>query len=105
MLDVRDEASVAAYQRDAAAAVDEIVARGRVPLLVGGSGLYVAAVLDGLEFPGTDPELRARLEAELAEPGPQRSPRPAGRASTPLPRRRSCPATAAGSCVRSRWSS
>ena len=80
VLDVRDEASVAAYQREAAAAVDAIVARGRVPLLVGGSGLYVAAVLDGLEFPGTDPALRARLEAELVEHGAQRSPCAAGRA-------------------------
>jgi tRNA dimethylallyltransferase len=71
VLDVREEASVAAYQRDAAVAVDAIVARGRIPLLVGGSGLYVAAVLDRLRFPGTDPSVRARLEADLAENGPQ----------------------------------
>ncbi len=70
VLDVREEASVAAYQRQALAAVDEISSRGQVPLLVGGSGLYVAAVLDGLDFPGTDADLRARLEAELAERGP-----------------------------------
>ncbi len=69
VLDVRDEASVAAYQRDATAAVEAIVGRGRVPVLVGGSGLYVSAVLDALEFPGTDPAVRARLEAELAELG------------------------------------
>ena len=69
VLDVRDEASVAAYQRDATAAVDAIVGRGRVPVLVGGSGLYVSAVLDTLDFPGTDPALRARLEGELAELG------------------------------------
>jgi tRNA dimethylallyltransferase len=47
-----------------------VLARGRVPLLVGGSGLYVRAVVDELEFPGTDPQLRARLEAELAAHGP-----------------------------------
>jgi len=64
-------ASVAEYQRLARAAVDDIRARGRVPLLVGGSGLYVRAVLDQFEFPGTDPQLRARLEEELARVGPQ----------------------------------
>jgi len=68
--DVTEPASVAAYQRLARAAVDDILARGRVPLLVGGSGLYVRAVLDELDFPGTDPVLRAELEAELAERGP-----------------------------------
>ncbi|MFC5141295.1 tRNA (adenosine(37)-N6)-dimethylallyltransferase MiaA [Actinomycetospora rhizophila] len=70
VLDVTDTATVAAYQRDARAAVDAIRARGRVPLVVGGSGLYVQAVLDDLEFPGTDPVLRARLDAELVEAGP-----------------------------------
>ncbi|GAA4938978.1 tRNA dimethylallyltransferase [Actinomycetospora succinea] len=70
VLDVTDTATVAAYQRDARAAVDAIRARGRVPLVVGGSGLYVQAVLDDLEFPGTDPALRARLDAELAAVGP-----------------------------------
>ncbi|MFC5287727.1 tRNA (adenosine(37)-N6)-dimethylallyltransferase MiaA [Actinokineospora guangxiensis] len=69
VLDVRETASVAAYQRDARAAVADIAARGGVPVLVGGSGLYVQAVLDDLEFPGTDAGLRAALEAELAEVG------------------------------------
>ncbi|MEV4760238.1 tRNA (adenosine(37)-N6)-dimethylallyltransferase MiaA [Micromonospora sp. NPDC049559] len=68
--EVTEPASVAEYQRLARAAVDDILARGRVPLLVGGSGLYVRAVLEEFEFPGTDPALRARLEAELAEVGP-----------------------------------
>ncbi len=67
---VTEPASVAEYQRLARAAVDDILTRGRVPLLVGGSGLYVRAVLERFEFPGTDPELRARLEAELAAAGP-----------------------------------
>jgi tRNA dimethylallyltransferase len=68
--DVTEPASVAAYQELARAAVDDILARGRVPLLVGGSGLYVRAVLEEFEFPGTDPGLRAELEAELAATGP-----------------------------------
>jgi len=67
--DITEAASVAAYQRLARAAVDGVLARGRVPVLVGGSGLYVRAVLDDLDFPGTDPDLRARLEAELADAG------------------------------------
>ena len=63
--DVREPASVSEYQRLARVAMTGIRARGRVPILVGGSGLYVRAVLDKLEFPGTDPRLRERLEAEL----------------------------------------
>jgi tRNA dimethylallyltransferase len=68
--DVKQAASVAEYQALARAAVDDTLARGRVPILVGGSGLYVRAVLDDLRFPGTDPALRARLEAELTRLGP-----------------------------------
>jgi tRNA dimethylallyltransferase len=67
--DVRKAASVAEYQQLARAAIDGILARGRVAVLVGGSGLYVRAAVDPLEFPGTDPVLRERLEAELAEAG------------------------------------
>jgi tRNA dimethylallyltransferase len=63
-------ASVSEYQRLARAAVADIHDRGRMPLLVGGSGLYVRAVLDDLEFPGTDPELRSSLEQEMAQAGP-----------------------------------
>ncbi len=69
VLEVTETATVAAYQRDARAAVDAVRARGGVPLVVGGSGLYVQAVLDDLRFPGTDPSLRARLDAELATVG------------------------------------
>jgi len=68
--DVKQTASVAEYQRLARAAIDAIRGRGLVPVLAGGSGLYARAALDTLEFPGTDPVLRARLEAELAESGP-----------------------------------
>jgi tRNA dimethylallyltransferase len=70
VLDVTDTASVAAYQRDARAALERLLAAGRVPVLAGGSGLYVQAVLDDLRFPGTDPQVRARLDAEAAAVGP-----------------------------------
>ncbi|ONI79305.1 tRNA (adenosine(37)-N6)-dimethylallyltransferase MiaA [Actinosynnema sp. ALI-1.44] len=69
VLDVTETASVAAYQRHARRAVEEIQAAGKVPILVGGSGLYVQAVVDELEFPGTDAGIRARLESELARVG------------------------------------
>jgi tRNA dimethylallyltransferase len=68
--DVTEPASVAVYQALARAAIDDVLARGRTPLLVGGSGLYVRAVLEDFDFPGTDPRLRASLEAELARVGP-----------------------------------
>ena len=68
--DVTERAAVAEYQRLARTAVDALLAAGRVPVLVGGSGLYVDAVLGGFEFPGTDPELRAALEERLAAEGP-----------------------------------
>jgi tRNA dimethylallyltransferase len=63
-------ASVAEYQALARGAIDEITARGRVPVLVGGSGLYVRAALGDLHFPGTDGGTRARLERELGRLGP-----------------------------------
>jgi tRNA dimethylallyltransferase len=68
--EVSEPASVAEYQRQARKAIDDVGARGRVPLLVGGSGLYLRAVLEDFDFPGTDPRLRAALEAELATHGP-----------------------------------
>jgi len=69
VLDVTEEASVAQYQIDARAAIDDIESRGAVPILVGGSGLYVWSVLYDFEFPGTDPAVRARLEERLASEG------------------------------------
>jgi tRNA dimethylallyltransferase len=68
--DVTETASVAEYQRMARPLIDGMLATGTTPVLVGGSGLYVRAALDDLEFPGTDPAVRARLEAELDEAGP-----------------------------------
>jgi tRNA dimethylallyltransferase len=72
VLDPADEASVADYQVDARAAIEAIEARGSVPILVGGSGLYVSSVVQDFRFPGTDATIRARLEneLELAGPGP-----------------------------------
>jgi tRNA dimethylallyltransferase len=73
LLDVlapRDEASVARYQVDARAVIDEILARDAVPILVGGSGLYVSSVLYDFRFPGTDAGIREHLEAALEAEGP-----------------------------------
>ena len=62
--------TVAEFQARARAAVASVLASGRVPLLVGGSGLYVRAVIDPFDFPATDASVRAALEAEAAEVGP-----------------------------------
>jgi tRNA dimethylallyltransferase len=70
VLDVTQDSSVADYQLTARAAIDDILSRGRIPLLVGGSGLYVSSVIYDFQFPGTDEAVRSRLEAELAEVGP-----------------------------------
>ncbi|MGA5412154.1 tRNA (adenosine(37)-N6)-dimethylallyltransferase MiaA [Streptomyces pseudogriseolus] len=68
--DVTETASVAEYQRMARERIDALLAEGRWPVLVGGSGLYVRGAVDNLEFPGTDPKVRARLEEELVLRGP-----------------------------------
>ena len=70
VLDVLDEASVAAYQRSARADVDAILAAGKTPVVVGGSGLYVSGLLDRLDFPGRDRRVRAELESLLEREGP-----------------------------------
>lgn len=69
VLEVTERASVAAYQRAARADIDAVLAAGRVPVIVGGSGLYVRAILDDLAFPGTDPAIRDRLLREADEVG------------------------------------
>ena len=66
ILDVTEEANVQDFQARARAAIADIRERGLRPILVGGSGLYVRAAVDHMEFPGTDPQVRARLEAEVA---------------------------------------
>jgi tRNA dimethylallyltransferase len=68
---VTHPASVAEYQARARPVVDALSARGRVAIVVGGSGLYVRALLDRMEFPGTDAAVRAELEDELDRLGPQ----------------------------------
>ncbi|MGO4228026.1 tRNA (adenosine(37)-N6)-dimethylallyltransferase MiaA [Arthrobacter sp. YAF34] len=70
ILDVTEEASVSAFQHQARAVVADIHSRGKRAIVAGGSGLYVRAALDVLEFPGTDPDIRRRLEAELEAAGP-----------------------------------
>ncbi|MBD8584086.1 tRNA (adenosine(37)-N6)-dimethylallyltransferase MiaA [Frigoribacterium sp. CFBP 8766] len=67
-LEVTAEASVEWYQSRARAVIDDVLARGAVPLLVGGSGLYVSSVLFDFRFPGTDVAVRQRFE-RLAESG------------------------------------
>ncbi|MDQ1537200.1 MAG: tRNA dimethylallyltransferase [Actinomycetota bacterium] len=69
VLDVPEEASVAAYQREARLDLAGIRSRRKQPILVGGSGLYVRAALDHLEIPPTDPAVRAQLQGELAVEG------------------------------------
>jgi tRNA dimethylallyltransferase len=69
VIDPTEEWSAVRHQSAARAAVSEIAARGHRALLVGGTGLYVQAVVDDLRFPEEDPDLRAELEAWTAEPG------------------------------------
>ena len=69
VLNVTETATVARYQRDAAADIEAIAARGAVPVIVGGSMLYIQSLLDDWSFPATDPAVRARWEQRLAEVG------------------------------------
>lgn len=69
VLDITETATVAAYQAAASADIEAIMARGRVPVVVGGSMMYVQALLDQWEFPATDPAVRAKWEAVLAGQG------------------------------------
>lgn len=71
VLDVRDEANVAQFQVMARAAIDDVHRRGRLPVLVGGSSLYVRAAVDPLQFPGTDPRVRRYWSDRLAREGPE----------------------------------
>jgi tRNA dimethylallyltransferase len=71
LLEVTEPATVAEFQRWAREVIAECRSRGVVPVLVGGSALYTRAILDEFEFPGTDPAVRARYDAALAELGPE----------------------------------
>jgi tRNA dimethylallyltransferase len=70
VLEVTQESTAAEYQKIARAKILDIQSRGAMPILVGGSMLYVAAVLNNFEFPVRDKDLRASLEQELLELGP-----------------------------------
>lgn len=70
VLAVTDEAAVADYQNQARTVISEIIARGNLAILVGGSGLYVSSVLFDFDFPGHDDVIRERLEKELEDLGP-----------------------------------
>jgi tRNA dimethylallyltransferase len=70
LLDVTEPLTVAEFQGWARAAIEDARSRGRTPVLVGGSALYTRAVLDRFDFPGTDPDVRRGLEAELVDAGP-----------------------------------
>lgn len=69
VLELAEKASVAAYQKSCRQVIEQIRARKALPMLVGGSGLYVRAALDEIEFPGTDSGIRAWLEAQAAQLG------------------------------------
>jgi len=69
LLDVTQDANVAWYQENARAAISEIHGRGKNVIIVGGTGLYIKAILDELNFPDTDPVVRAALELEFATQG------------------------------------
>ncbi|TCO40163.1 tRNA dimethylallyltransferase [Kribbella antiqua] len=69
ILDVTETATVAEFQELARQAIDDCIDRHTVPVLAGGSALYVRAILDDFAFPGTDPAVRERLEAELGQKG------------------------------------
>lgn len=71
LFDPDDDVTVAEFQRLARAAIEDITARGRLPMLVGGSGLYYRAVVDELSFPPRSEDVRRRLEDEVEELGPQ----------------------------------
>lgn len=69
VLDVTETATVARYQQAARADVEAVLAAGRLPVIVGGSMMYIQSLLDDWDFPATDAGVRARLEAELADVG------------------------------------
>ena len=69
VLDITEDANVAWYQREARKVINDIIARGKRPILVGGTGLYIKAVVDEMNFPETNPEVRDRLNAEAEKIG------------------------------------
>ena len=74
LLDVTEAATVAEFQQLARHAIADCRARNAIPIVVGGSALYVRAIIDDFDFPGTDPAVRARLEHELSTQGAEQRP-------------------------------
>lgn len=72
VLELEEKASVAAYQRSCRQVINEIRSRKALPILVGGSGLYVRAALDEIEFPGTDSAVRERITAQAVQLGAEK---------------------------------
>jgi tRNA dimethylallyltransferase len=72
LFEITQTTTVAEFQRHARMAIADCRARNVIPIVVGGSALYVRAIVDDFEFPGTNPEVRARLERELSSHGAQR---------------------------------
>ena len=68
-LTVRQDSTVAWYQDAARTVIDQIHQRGKDAIIVGGTGLYIKAIVDDLNFPDTDPVIRSRLELEAIEHG------------------------------------
>ena len=97
-----ETATVARYQQAAADDIEAIAERGAVPIVVGGSMMYIQSLLDEWAFPATDPAVRAKWEQRLAEVGAVALHRELARVDAP-PRPPSCPPTAGASCGRWRW--
>jgi tRNA dimethylallyltransferase len=70
VLDIQTEATVAWYQREVSRVIHDVLSRNRIPILVGGSGLYLNAAVNRLTIPPTDADVRAKLEADLDDVGP-----------------------------------
>ena len=105
VLDVTETATVARYQQAAAADIEAIAARGAVPIVVGGSMMYIQSLLDEWAFPATDPAGAGQMGAAARRGRRRRACTPSWHGSTPRRRLRSCPPTAAASCGRWRSSS
>ena len=105
VLDVTETATVARYQQAAAADIEAIAGRGAVPVIVGGSMMYIQSLLDEWSFPGHRPGGAGQVGGAAGRGRRRRRCTRSWPASTPTPRRRSCPPTAAASCGRWRSSS
>ena len=69
VLDIKDEANVAWYQSMARGVIDQLIEQGKSVVVVGGTGLYIKAILDDLNFPDTNPEVRQKITDEAERVG------------------------------------